>query len=191
MTMFFSKVQVCISVDDTIKEAEAGFCEICIWSLLVSLVLHQEAAWSLIAGHGNPGQWKQTDELSLNYQWRCPREGLLNEAGCELFLLNVSQAFEKRSCLQMWSVGRKRLRWRPGLLSIAVAHEKAVMRLMHDVLLMWRALFSHFCPFCSSTRMFFFTLKRKAFRRLSLRFDNLNLQLGRLASFHELPCLMH
>lgn len=25
----------------------------------------------------------------------------------------------------MWSVGRKRLRWRPGLLSIAVAHEKS------------------------------------------------------------------
>ena len=109
---------------------------------------------------------------------------------CELFLLNVSQAFEKRSCLQMWLVGRKRLRWRPGLLSIAVAHEKAVMRLMHDVLLMRRALFSHSCPFCSFTRMFFFTLKRRAFRWLSLRFDNLNLQLGRLASFHELPCLI-
>lgn len=67
---------------------------------------------------------------------------------------------------------------------------KKVMRLMHDVLLMQRALFSHSCPFRSSTRMFFFTLKRRAFRRLSLGFDNLNLQSGRLASFHELPCLI-
>ena len=45
---------------------------------------------------------------------------------------------------------------------VSQSHMKKVMCLMHDVLLMRRALFSHSCPFRSSTRMFFFTLKRRA-----------------------------